>query len=175
MALREDFDGVGLLQYAGLSREQGLDAGAQARPIGLGQIELTSEIEERDLAHLFSGALGGDETEREISFVRGFTSGRGFADEHGGTLGGTGGAGQGGLKNIMALQNFSEIYWRISAGFREFVTVYRRKCVKDGLGPPTLSAKQARDENPKKPRSECFFKARHVALPTCKEGHPMIP
>src|ERR1019366_4344414 len=33
----------------------------------------------------------------------------------------------------MALQSFSEIYWRFSWGFREFVTVGGRKGVKDGL------------------------------------------
>src|ERR1019366_4115150 len=49
----------------------------------------------------------------------------------------------------MALQSFSEIYWRFSWGFREFVTVGGRKGVKDGLsqGLPDPNACQAGNEN----------------------------
>ena len=46
--------------------EQCLDTGAQARPVGLRQVEMAAEVEEGDLADLVAGALGGDETEREI-------------------------------------------------------------------------------------------------------------
>src|ERR1019366_6030797 len=87
MALGQGFDGLGFGEHAGLSAEQGLDPGAQARPIALGQVELAAEIEQGDLADLFAGTFGGDETEREVGFVGGFIPGRGFADEHDGEMG----------------------------------------------------------------------------------------
>ena len=46
-------------EHAGLPGEKGLDAGAQARPIALGEIELAAEVEQGDLADLFAGAFGG--------------------------------------------------------------------------------------------------------------------
>src|ERR1019366_7655133 len=50
--LGQGFDGLGFGEHAGLSAEQGLDPGAQARPIALGQVELAAEIEQGDLADL---------------------------------------------------------------------------------------------------------------------------
>jgi hypothetical protein len=49
-----------------LPAEQCVDTGAQARPVGLRQLEMAAEVEQSDLADLIAGALGGDETEREI-------------------------------------------------------------------------------------------------------------
>ena len=88
----QGFDGLGFREHAGLPGEKGLDAGAQARPIALGEIELAAEVEQGDLADLFAGAFGDDETEREVGFAIGFIPGRGFADEHGWELGGAAGA-----------------------------------------------------------------------------------
>src|ERR1019366_215623 len=48
IALGQGFDGLGFGEHAGLSGEQGLDPGAQARPIALGQVELAAEIEQGD-------------------------------------------------------------------------------------------------------------------------------
>jgi hypothetical protein len=44
-----------------LAAEQGVDASAQARPVGLRQVEMTAEVEQGDLAHLLAGALGSDQ------------------------------------------------------------------------------------------------------------------
>jgi len=82
-ALRESFDGFRFGEDVGLPGEQGLDPSAQARPVGLRQVEMAAEVEQGDLADLIAGALGGDETEREIGFVGGFLPGCGFSDEHG--------------------------------------------------------------------------------------------
>ena len=87
VTLCQGFDGLGFPEHAGLPGEKGLDADAQARPIALGEIELAAEIEQGDLADLFAGAFGGDETEREVGIAIGFIPGRGFADEHGWELG----------------------------------------------------------------------------------------
>jgi hypothetical protein len=64
--LREDFDRFRFRKHVGLPGEQGVDTGAQARPVGLRQVKMAAEVEQRDLADLIAGALGGDETEREI-------------------------------------------------------------------------------------------------------------
>ncbi len=81
-ALRKSFDGVGFSQHAGLAGEQRVDTGAQARPVGLRQIEMAAEVEQGDLADLLAGALGGDETEGEIWLVTGLIPGCGFPNEH---------------------------------------------------------------------------------------------
>ena len=81
VTLCQGFDGLGFREHAGLPGEKGLDAGAQARPIALGEIELAAEVEQGDLADLFAGAFGDDETEREVGFAIGFIPGRGFAYE----------------------------------------------------------------------------------------------
>jgi hypothetical protein len=65
-ALREDFDRFRFRQQAGLPGEQRVDPVAQARPVGPRQVEMAAEVEESDLADLIAGALGRDETEREI-------------------------------------------------------------------------------------------------------------
>ena len=83
IALRQNFDGLWHREHAALSGEQGLDPIAQAWPIGWRQIELAAEIEERELADLFSGAFGPHKTERDIGFAIGLIPGRGFTDEHG--------------------------------------------------------------------------------------------
>ena len=64
--MREDFDRFRFRKQARLAGEQGVDPGAQARPVGLRQVEMAAKVEEGDLADLIAGALGGDETEREI-------------------------------------------------------------------------------------------------------------
>ena len=53
----QGFDGLGFREHAGLPGEKGLDAGAQARPIALGEIELAAEVEQGDLEDLFAGAF----------------------------------------------------------------------------------------------------------------------
>jgi hypothetical protein len=65
-ALREDFDRFRFRQQAGPAGEQGVDAGAQPRPVGLRQVKMAAEVEESDLTDLIAGAFGDDETEREI-------------------------------------------------------------------------------------------------------------
>ena len=65
-ALRKDFDGFRFRKHARLPGEQCVDTGAQARPVGLGQVEMAAEVEEGDLADLIARALRGDETECEI-------------------------------------------------------------------------------------------------------------
>ena len=74
-------DGSGL----GSRLIQGQDdivTGAQARPIGVRQVEMAAEVEPGDLADLIARALGGDETEGEIWFATGPVPGCRFADEH---------------------------------------------------------------------------------------------
>ena len=65
IALGQDFDGIGFCEHAGLSGEQCVDPGAQARPVVPGQVELAAEVEQGDLTNLLAGALGGDEAEGE--------------------------------------------------------------------------------------------------------------
>ena len=110
IALGQGFDGLGFSQHAALSGEQGLDPGAQTRPVALGQVELATEIEQGNLADLFAGTLGGDETEREVGFVGGFIPGRGFADEHGGKVGVAAGE----------VNGFTNILWHYKV-FPEFI------------------------------------------------------
>jgi hypothetical protein len=59
--LGQRLDGVGFGEQADLSGEDGVDAGAQTRPVGLRQVEMAAEAEQGDLAHLLAGALGGDQ------------------------------------------------------------------------------------------------------------------
>ena len=66
VALGQDLDGLGFWEHAGLSGEQCVDPGAQARPVVLGQVELVAEIEQGDLADLLAGAFGGDQPEGEV-------------------------------------------------------------------------------------------------------------
>ena len=110
IALGQGFDGLGFSQHAALSGEQGLDPDAQARPIALGQVKLAAEIEEGDLADLFAGTLGGDETKGEVGFAGGFIPGRGFADEHGGKVGVAAGK----------LNGFTNILWHYKV-FQKFI------------------------------------------------------
>lgn len=110
VALGQGFDGLGFGKHAGLSGEQGLDPGAQARPIAPRQNELAAQIEQGDLADLFAGAFGGDETEGDVGFVGGFIPGRGFADEHGGKVGLAAGA----------INGFITILWHYK-GFSKFI------------------------------------------------------
>jgi hypothetical protein len=65
--LGQGFDRLGFSQHAALSGEQRLDPRAQAWPLALRQIERAGEIEQGDLADLFAGAFGGDETEGEVT------------------------------------------------------------------------------------------------------------
>jgi hypothetical protein len=69
VALGQDLDGFGFGEHAGLSGKQGIDPGAQPRPVVLRQVELAAEVEQGDLADLLAGAFGGDEAEGEIGFV----------------------------------------------------------------------------------------------------------
>jgi hypothetical protein len=64
--LRKLLDGVDFGEQADLSGEDGVDAGAQTRPVGLWQVEMAAEVEQGDLAHLLAGALGGDQPEGRI-------------------------------------------------------------------------------------------------------------
>ena len=56
---------------------QGVDAPAQDGPVALGDIEVSSEIEQRALSHLGAGAFGAHEAEGEI--VLGSAAGAGCA------------------------------------------------------------------------------------------------
>ena len=75
VALGQDFDGIGFCEHAGLSGEQCVDPGAQARPVVPGQVELAAEIEQGDLTDLLAGAFGGDQPEGEVGFASQFISG----------------------------------------------------------------------------------------------------
>ena len=94
LALCQGFDGLGFREHAGLPGGKGLRCGCTGAANRFGEIELAAEVEQGDLADLFAGAFGDDETEREVGFAIGFIPGRGFADEHGWELGGGGGSGQ---------------------------------------------------------------------------------
>jgi hypothetical protein len=59
--LRQCLDGLGFGEQADLATEQSVDTGAQARPVGLRQVETTAEVEQGDLAHLLARALGSDQ------------------------------------------------------------------------------------------------------------------
>jgi hypothetical protein len=92
IALRQGLDGLGLgeqVGLAGLASEQGVDAGTQARPVGLRQVEMAAEIEQGDLTHLLANALGGDQAMGEVRFVSGFVPGCCPADEHAARVGRT--------------------------------------------------------------------------------------
>ena len=67
-----------------LTGEDVVDASAKYRPIVLGDIEVSSQIEQGTLSHLGAGAFGAHESEGEISLVT--ASGRGASDEHGGRI-----------------------------------------------------------------------------------------
>jgi hypothetical protein len=61
VALGQRLDGVGFGEQADLAGEDGVNAGAQTRPVGLRQIEMAAEVEQGDLTHLLAVALGGDQ------------------------------------------------------------------------------------------------------------------
>jgi hypothetical protein len=81
-ALRKSFDGCGFSRHTGLAGEQCVDTGAQARPVRLRQIEMAAEVAQGDLADLLACALGGNETEGEVWYVRGVIPGCCFSNEH---------------------------------------------------------------------------------------------
>ena len=78
VTLCQGFDGLGSWEHVGLPGEKGPAAGARRGQSLLGEIELAAEVEQGDLADLFAGAFGDDETEREVGFAIGFIPGRGF-------------------------------------------------------------------------------------------------
>jgi hypothetical protein len=66
VALGQGFDGIRFGEDGTLPREQRIDAGAQARPVPLGQVEMAAKVEQGDLADLLAAAFGNDETVGEI-------------------------------------------------------------------------------------------------------------
>ena len=132
-ALCESFDVVGFNQHAGLAAKQRVDTGAQARPIGLWQVEMAAEVEQGDLADLLACALGGDEPEGEIWFVGGVIPGCGFANEHAVEREGGGVRRQEFLKRLWHYKDLSRRLWRISAAFPVFITVSAGWTAKLGL------------------------------------------
>jgi hypothetical protein len=64
--LGQGLDGIAFWEHPSLPGKQCVDAGAQARPVALGQLEMAAEVEQGDLADLLACALGGNETEREV-------------------------------------------------------------------------------------------------------------
>ena len=71
-----------------LAAEEFIDAPAQRRPVDLGDLEVSSQIEQGALLHLRAGAFGAHEAEGEI--VVADTAGAGASDEHADTIAGGG-------------------------------------------------------------------------------------
>ena len=69
-----------------LAGEEFIDAPAQRRPVDLGDLEVSSQIEQGALLHLRAGAFGAHEAEGEI--VVADTAGAGASDEHADTIAG---------------------------------------------------------------------------------------
>ncbi len=69
-----------------LTGEKVVDASTQGRSIVLGDIEVSSQIEQSALSHLRAGAFGAHEAEGEG--VLAAAAGTGAPDEHGGTIAG---------------------------------------------------------------------------------------
>ena len=71
-----------------LAGEEFVDAPAQRRPVVLGDLEVSSQIEQGALLHLRAGAFGAHEAEGEIAVAD--TAGAGASDEHADTIAGAG-------------------------------------------------------------------------------------
>jgi hypothetical protein len=83
---------------------------------------------QRQVADLFAAALGGDETERDVGFARGFIPGRGFADEHGGKVDMAAGA----VNGLSGILWHYRVFPEIPGGFPEVSGVrygkWQEKC-----------------------------------------------